>query len=221
MDAARLAAVLAGVGVSDAGRWAAALSPAMALRAIDTDARAVAFLSNVLHETGGFRVFCENLNYSVQGLLKTFGRHRISAADCQRLGRKPGERGLPVERQREIANLIYGGEFGRKQLGNTQPNDGWYFRGRGLIQLTGRANHARLARVQGIDVVALQKLLDSDAGSAASAAHFWAAAGCNAKADAGDDEGARRLVNGGTLGMDDVLSWRDRLLGALPDPVVS
>lgn len=221
MDAARLAAALAGVGAPDAGRWAAVLAPAMARHAITTDARAVAFLSNVLHETGGLKVFAENLNYSVEGLLRTFGRHRISAEDCRRLGRKPGERAVPAERQRAIANALYGGDWGRRNLGNTQPDDGWYFRGRGLIQLTGRANHTRLAKKLGIDVVALNRLLDTDEGSAESAAHFWEAAGCNEPADAGDSETVRVRINGGRIGLDDVLSWEHRLLAALPDPVVS
>jgi putative chitinase len=221
VEVSRLAATLTGVGAQNPDRWATVLAPAMNRHAITNDARAVCFLSNVLHETAGFRSFCESLNYGVPGLLKTFGRHRISAADARRLGRQPGEKCVPLERQAEIANILYGGEFGRKQLGNTQPEDGWYFRGRGLIQLTGRANHTRLAKTMGIDVVKLQAMLDTDEGSAESAAHFFEAAGCNALADAGSDEGARRRINGGTLGMDDVLKWRDRLLSALPDPVVS
>lgn len=221
MDAARLAAALSGVGAPDAGRWAAVLAPHMLARAITTDARAVPFLANVLHETQGLRVFCENLNYSVAGLMKNFGRHRISAADAERLGRKPGEKPLTEGRRRAIANLIYGGEWGRANLGNTQPDDGWFFRGRGLIQLTGRANHTRLARTLGIDVVALNRLLDTDEGSAASACHFWQAAGCNDPADACDAETVRIRVNGGLKGFDDVLSWQHRLLAALPDAVRS
>ncbi len=78
----------------------------------------------------------ENLNYSVDGLLKTFGRHRISEADARKYGRSGGR---PAN-QEAIANIIYGGEWGRKNLGNTQPGDGWKYRGGGLPQVTGRAN---------------------------------------------------------------------------------
>ncbi|QWY83364.1 lysozyme-like protein [Rhizobium phage RHph_X3_2] len=100
-----------------------------------------AILAEEYHETGGkMQPVLENLNYSVNGLLKTFSRERISAADAKRLGRKPGEATLSEERQRAIANLIYGGDWGRRNLGNTHPNDGWERRGRGKVQITGRTN---------------------------------------------------------------------------------
>lgn len=91
-------------------------------------------------ETGGkMQPIRENLNYSVDGLLKTFGRHRISEADARRYGRAGGR---PAN-QEAIANIIYGGEWGRVNLGNTQPGDGWRFRGGGLAQITGRANYGK------------------------------------------------------------------------------
>lgn len=95
----------------------------------------------------------ESLNYSVSGLLHTFSRERISKADANRLGRRPGERALDTARQKAIANILYGGEWGRKNLGNTLPDDGWNFRGGGWPQTTGRANYAKVAGLTGIDVV--------------------------------------------------------------------
>lgn len=99
------------------------------------------FLGQVHHETGGFTSGRESLNYSVNALLTSFGRHRISEQDARKFGRgteKPAD-------QVAIANAIYGGDWGKKNLGNTQPNDGWLFRGNGSIQLTGRANHQAFA----------------------------------------------------------------------------
>lgn len=99
------------------------------------------FLGQVHHETAGFNSGRENLNYSVNGLLTAFGRHRISEQDARKFGRgseKPAD-------QVGIANAIYGGEWGKKNLGNTEPTDGWDFRGNGSIQLTGRANHQAFA----------------------------------------------------------------------------
>ena len=88
-------------------------------------------------ETGGkMQPVRENLNYSVDGLLKTFGRHRISESDARKFGRSGGR---PAN-QEAIANIIYGGEWGRQNLGNTHPGDGWKYRGGGLPQVTGRAN---------------------------------------------------------------------------------
>jgi putative chitinase len=71
--------------------------------------------------------------------MKTFGRHRISAADAQKFGRSAGK---PAD-QTAIANLIYGGEWGRTNLGNTQAGDGARYIGRGFVQITGRANYAK------------------------------------------------------------------------------
>lgn len=103
------------------------------------------------HETGTPRMVPsrESLNYSPEGLLATFGRHRISEADARRLGRMAGR---PAN-QREIGNIIYGGEWGRKNLGNTQPNDGWLYRGGGMEHLTGRANFDRTGRAIGVDLL--------------------------------------------------------------------
>lgn len=97
------------------------------------------FLANVLHESACFTKFSENMNYSVHGLLSTFGRHRISLNDAEKYGRKPGQ---PANQQM-IANILYGGEWGRKNLGNTKQGDGWAFRGCGPIHITGRGNVTR------------------------------------------------------------------------------
>jgi putative chitinase len=111
-------------------------------------------LATAYHETNkNMKPNTENLNYSVQGLLNTFGRHRISVEDAQRLGRKPGEGPLPVERQKAIANIIYGGEWGRINLGNIHPNDGWTYRGRGMDHCTGRANYQRTGNDIGVDLI--------------------------------------------------------------------
>jgi putative chitinase len=92
----------------------------------------------------------ENLNYGVAGLIGKFGRHRISENDARRLGRKPGEPALSLDRQIAIGNLIYGGAWGLENLGNTQPNDGWHFRGGGMDHCTGRKNWRKVATITGL-----------------------------------------------------------------------
>lgn len=94
------------------------------------------FLANVLHESACFTKLAENMNYSVHGLLSTFGRHRISLNDAERYGRKPGQPANQVM----IANTLYGGTWGRVNLGNTKQGDGFLFRGSGPIHITGRKN---------------------------------------------------------------------------------
>jgi putative chitinase len=84
------------------------------------------FLGQCEHETGGFRLFEENLNYSESGLLSIFARHYSDRLLALKHSRKPSV----------IANHVYG-----NRMGNNQPNDGWHFRGRGAIQLTGRTNY--------------------------------------------------------------------------------
>lgn len=195
---------LRAIGIAAPG-WAPLIASAAREQDISTAPRLAAFLATISHETGGLTKLVESLNYSVAGLLKNFGRHRISAADAQRLGRKPGEKALNEERQAAIANLIYGGAFGLRELGNTQPNDGWFFRGKGAIQLTGRGNHTRFAQRLGVNVVQLQALLEVPATSIESAAEFWRKAGCNAACDAGDMRLMRRLVNGGALGLSEII----------------
>lgn len=108
-------------------------------------------LATAWHETGDdMRPNVENLNYSVKGLLATFSRRRISRADAETYGRKDGR---PAN-QRAIGNIIYGGAWGRENLGNTEPGDGFTYRGRGFEHVTGRANYAKVGKALGIDLLA-------------------------------------------------------------------
>lgn len=99
------------------------------------------FIANVLHESLEFTILEESLNYQAVALTKLFGRHRISIDDCYRYGRvrlKDGS--IRPANKVEIANIIYGGSWGKVNLGNINPMDGWVFRGAGPIQTTGRSN---------------------------------------------------------------------------------
>lgn len=152
-------------------------------------------------ETGGFSKMVESLNYSQTGLRATFSSKRISDADCQRLGRKPGGAALSPAAQEEIANIVYGGTFGRQQLGNDQPGDGWKYRGRGAKQTTGRFNYNDVMQVTGIDVIGNpDQLADPDNGMRA-ACIFWQKKNCNNFADKDDILGLTKAVNGGTNGL--------------------
>ncbi len=149
-------------------------------------------------ETGRFGTLVENMNYRVQGLLDTFKRSRISAADCERLGRKPGEPPLSPARQEAIANILYGSAFGLRELGNTQPGDGWRFRGRGAKQTTGRFNYGRVKALTGFDVIANPSLLEDPDKGMRAACIFWTDKRCNDFADADNIDGLTQAINGGT-----------------------
>jgi len=154
-------------------------------------------------ETGGFAKLVESLNYSVSGLRGTFSKARISDADCNRLGRKPGAPPLSAAVQEEIANIVYGGSWGKANLGNDQPGDGWNYRGRGAKQTTGRSNYGDVASVTGLDVLANPEMLaDPDVGMQA-ATIFWQKKNCNTFADADDITGLTKAINGGANGLPD------------------
>ncbi|QYW02531.1 endolysin glycosidase [Stenotrophomonas phage Silvanus] len=159
------------------------------------------FIGQVSHETQGFTVFEENLNYSVDGLLKTFSRSRISRADAERYGRAPGR---PADKKM-IAECLYG-HMTKKgdELGNEEPGDGYKFRGRGDIQITGHDNYAEasLAIFDDYRLVDDPDLVTRDIEvGAAVAGWFWKSRGINALGSNVDAITIR--VNGGTNGLDD------------------
>jgi putative chitinase len=158
--------------------------------------RIAGFLSQIGHESAGFKQLTENLNYSTDAIIKLFGRHRITIEQANQYGRKPGQKAD----QQALANILYGGEWGRKNLGNTQPGDGWRYRGRGLKQLTGRDNYARCGAAIGEDLINFPDRLLMPVNAALSAGWFWSTNGLNAIADRGDLETLTRKVNGGMNG---------------------
>lgn len=191
---------------------------------MDNVKRASMFLGQTHTESGGFRTVVESLNYSADAILKTFGRHRISEADAKKFGRIDAEvrkrTGWNLEdqpaHQNAIANILYGGEWGRKNLGNTQPGDGWRFRGRGIKQLTGRDNYKRFSRAWLGDESLLEnpdRVAQPD-GAVASAIWFWAVNGLNKVADTGSVDAVTRIVNGGVLGLADRKSWTQKYAGS-------
>lgn len=187
---------------------------------MDNVKRASMFLGQVHVESGGFRTVVESLNYSADAILKTFGRHRISEADAKKFGRIDSEvrkrTGWKLADQpahkNALANILYGGEWGRKNLGNTQPGDGWRFRGRGIKQLTGRDNYRRFSRAWLGDESLLEnpdRVANPD-GSVASAVWFWRANGLNEIADRGSVDAVTKVVNGGTIGLSDRKIWTQK-----------
>lgn len=175
--------------------------------------RASMFLGQIAVESGNFSTVMENLNYSAKALKTMFGRHRISLADADKFGRTETQ---PAH-QNAIANIIYGGDFGLKQLGNTNAGDGWRFRGRGLKQLTGRDNYRRFSRFWlGDDTLLTQpdRVADPD-GAVASAVWFWSTKGLNEIADKGTVEAVTKIVNGGINGLTERKQWTENYRRAM------
>lgn len=187
----------AGLSPQLADRWFGPVLAAMKEFAIETPLQQACFLGQTGHESQGFMRVSESLNYSVDGLLLTF-RSRMTQAQCEKLGRREGEKTVPPERQKAIANIVYGGKNG-----NTGADDGWRYRGRGLIQLTGRNNYAACGQGLGLDLLGNPDLLLTDINAARSAAWFWKAKDCNKSAESGDIPGLTKKINGGNNGSAD------------------
>lgn len=187
------------VDQATADKWADSLQATCDRFEINTPERIAGFVAQCAHESGMFKSVSEGLNYKVEALKALFGRHRISEEDCNKYGRIDGKQ--PAD-QAGIANAIYGGEFGKKNLGNTEYGDGYAYRGRGLIQLTGKANYKKAGDSLGIDLVANPDLVATPEYAALTAGWFWSANNLNALADAKDLLGMTKKVNGGTIGIE-------------------
>lgn len=192
-----------------AQKYAVELAKQMAETGIQQNPRrASMFLGQIAVESGCFTQVVESLNYSAKALRNLFGRHRITEAQCDQYGRTAEH---PANQQ-TLANILYGGSFGAKQLGNTEPDDGWRFRGRGLKQLTGRDNYKRFSHAWlGDDTLLTNPDRVADpAGAVASAIWFWASNGLNAEADRGTVESVTRIVNGGQIGLSERKEWTEK-----------
>jgi putative chitinase len=163
---------------------------------IVTPLRMAHFLAQIHNETGGFVRFSENLNYSSTGLLETFGS-RITLAQANLYGRNNFHRANPEA----IANIVYGGTWGRINLGNTQKGDGYKYRGRGFLQLTGRVNYEAYKKYSGLDVVSNPDLVSTLAVGLDVAGWFWSQRGVNPLADKNDIVAVTKKVNGGQIGI--------------------
>lgn len=167
---------------------------------INTVKRIALFLAHVNVETGGFRSVSESMNYSVEALKKTFGSHRIKRSDCERYGRTSTRRAD----QQAIANLVYGGAWGEKNLGNTEAGDGWFFRGMGWGQITGRAHATRIANDLGISVRDVPAILRDPVKGMEATMKLWKKWNMNAYADKDRVTESRKKWNGGSHGLKEV-----------------
>jgi predicted chitinase len=157
---------------------------------INTDLRLQHFMSQIYPETGGLKFLEENLRYSAKRLQQVWPGRFPTPASAQPFANNP----------EALANKVYGG-----RLGNKQPGDGWRYRGRGMMQTTGRSNYRAAGREDDPDALA------SPEEALRSALTFWKDNGCNAIADRDDVGALRKRINGGTHGLADA---RDALAKA-------
>jgi len=166
------------------------LNAAMQEFGIDTPARQAMFLAQCAHESGNFAHVEENLHYRAETLLKVFHKYYKTAADAAAHAKKP----------ELIANRVYSSRMGN---GDAASGDGYRYRGRGLIQLTGKDNYTACGKALNVDLHKTPDYLETAEGASRSAAWFWSHNGLNKFADADDILGCTKRVNGGTNGLED------------------
>jgi putative chitinase len=169
--------------------WFNELSEMLPVFDIASVGRVAAFVAQTAHESGGYRALTENLNYAGDALVKLWPKHFDSTISNQ-YHRNP----------QAIANRAYRNRMGN---GDEASGDGWKFRGRGLIQLTGRDNYTRFAEYAGITVDDAAEYLETPRGAVHSACWFWYSNDLNTFADANDFVGMTKRINGGTIGLED------------------
>jgi putative chitinase len=167
-----------------------ALSEILPKYDITTPRRVAGFLAQCGHECMDFNTLHENLNYSADGLHKVFPKRFPTVESAQPYNRQP----------EKIANKIYSDRMGN---GDEASGEGYKFRGRGAIQLTGKDNYSRFAESIGKDLDEAVAYCDTLEGAIESACWFWTTHNLNAKADENDVTGSTKVINGGTLGIDD------------------
>lgn len=163
---------------------------------IITNNRIAGFMAQCAHESRDFTALEENLNYSEKALNSVFGRYfGTGKRNAKEYARNP----------QKIANYVYQDEFRSKRgaLGNTNPGDGWRFRGRGIKQLTGRNNYTAFAKTVGMTAEDAAEYVATKQGAFESACWFWKTNKIASYADKGDIVGMSKKINGGTIGLDD------------------
>lgn len=186
--------------------WCEELNKALPKYDITTDARIAGFVSQCAHESMDFNAMSENLNYREETLNKVFPRY---------FG--PGKRNAAeyAKNPEKIANYVYMDEFRSSKLGNTQPGDGWRFRGRGLKQLTGRDNYTRFAKDYGMTAEEAAAWVETKEGALASALWFWKTNNLNPIADTGNVAALTKKINGGDIGLADRQARYAKAMAAL------
>lgn len=190
----------------NAEEWTEALNDVLPDFDINTPLRVAAFLAQCGHESAGFSILRENLNYSAEGLHKTFRKYFPTLESAQPYARNP----------EKIANRVYANRMGN---GNEASGDGWRYRGRGPIQLTGKNNYTAFANDYFEDPQTVlddpDLLVDHIPTSLLAAVWFWQKNNLNKEADAGDIKTMTRKINGGFIGLEDRIKHYEHALHVL------
>jgi putative chitinase len=172
---------------------------------INTPQRIAAFLAQTSHESGGYTMLSENLNYRAATLAACWP-NRFATLGSDKKPIKENGKLVPTAvansiagKPELIANMVYSSRMGN---GPAESGEGWKFRGRGLKQLTGKDNYTRCGASLGIDLVGNPDLLLEPMAAARSAGWFWKSNNLSSFADSGDIKGMTKKINGGFIGLE-------------------
>lgn len=182
--------------------WLEPLNEAFTRYEINTPLRMAAFIGQCSHESGNFKTLQENLNYSAEGLCRVWPSRFPTLDSAQPYHRNPDK----------IANKVYGGRMGN---GAEETEEGSLYKGRGLIQLTGKDNYRLASDALGEDFIHSPDLVLAPKYAALSAAWFWNKRGLNKEADAKDYTGMTKKINGGVIGLEDRIKHINHALAVL------
>lgn len=211
-------ALLAAAGIKDPANWLDAVVQTCLEFEINTAERIAAFLAQTAHESGGYTMLTENLNYRAATLaacwptrFAVLGPDKKPTKDAQGKLIPTAVANSIAGKPELIANLVYSSRMGN---GPAESGEGWKYRGRGLKQLTGKDNYTRCGQALGLDLVSNPDLLLDPLPAARSAGWFWKTNNLSAFADSGDIKGMTKKINGGFIGLEDRQRRYDKVLSA-------
>ena len=209
--------MLVAVKVKDPDKWLPHIQKTCDEFEINTPQRVAAFLAQTSHESAGYTMLEENLNYSDVTMAAVWPhRFAVKGPDgkykLDEKGKKiPNSFAKALHRKPQlIANTVYSNRMGN---GTIESGDGWAHRGMGLKQLTGKDNHKRCGEYLGVDFVFHPERLLEPEYAARSAGWFWKTNNLNKFADAEDIKGMTKVINGGTIGLEDREAKYDGCIG--------
>lgn len=182
--------------------WTDALNQTFERFNILTPLRKAAFIGQCGHECGNFKVLEENLNYRAETLMRLWPKRFPTLEVANQYARNP----------KKIANKVYASRMGNRDEAS---GDGYRFRGRGCIQLTGHANYFHAGKALGVDFVMEPDLVATPQYAALTAGWFWSTHKCNELADASNWVGLTKKINGGTIGLQDRINHITHALDVL------
>lgn len=183
-------------------QWVDALNATFERFYINSKVQQAAFIGQCGHECGNFKVLEENLNYRAETLMRLWPKRFPTLDVANQYARNP----------KKIANMVYANRMGNRDEAS---GDGYRFRGRGCIQLTGHSNYFHAGKALGVDFVKDPDLVATPMYAALTAGWFWSTHDCNRLAEVQDWKGLTKKINGGHIGLDDRIKHTQHALAVL------